>query len=154
MKRYTFKFASCIAFAALLIPSNAKNTTTPPSSTTTNSSEPCGNPEPSATPYCKICIDGVDYFIPDVGSSCDTNSIRSYNGNAHRAITDLMIPGSVGKMPLAFTRFSNTRLSSRNLAHSAFGIESSWSHNYEWVVRDNGGTVDRPHHQDHLSERR
>jgi RHS repeat-associated protein len=144
MKLQTSGLVSCFAFAAMLIPSNAKNTAPAPSSNTTSPSEPCGNPEPSGTPYCKICIDGADYFIPDVGSSCDTNSIRSYNGNAHREITDLEISGSVGKMPLTFTRYSNTRLSSRNLAHSAFGIESSWSHNYEWVVRDNGGTVDRP----------
>ena len=47
-------------------------------------------------------------------------------------------------MPLQFARFSNTRLSTRNLANGAFGKESPWSHNYEWLMRDNGGTPERP----------
>ena len=122
-----------------------RSTAAPPATGTTSASEPCGNPEPSGTPICKKCEDGEwHYYTPAAGSSCDTNSIRSYNGNAHRKITDLRIAGSVGKMPLAFERYSNTRLSSRNFVHSAFGIDSSWSHNFEWVMRDNGGTVDRP----------
>ncbi len=78
------------------------------------------------------------------GSSCDATSINSYNGNAHRKTTDLDISGSVGKMPLRFTRFSNTRLSTRNLAGGSFGAESAWSHNFEWLMRDNGGTPSRP----------
>ena len=45
---------------------------------------------------------------------------------------------------MEFTRHSNTRLSNRNLAHSAFGPESPWSHNYEWLMRDNGGAPTRP----------
>jgi RHS repeat-associated protein len=57
---------------------------------------------------------------------------------------DLSVAGSVGNFPLEFKRTSATRLSGRNLSHSAFGIESSWSHNYEWVMRDNGGTITQP----------
>jgi hypothetical protein len=83
-------------------------------------------------------------LYPAAGASCETTPIRAYNGNAHRKISDLQIAGSVGSMPLAFERFSNSRLSTRNLAHSSFGAESSWSHNYEWVMRDNGGTAAQP----------
>jgi hypothetical protein len=106
--------------------------------------ESCGNPEVSQPPFCLTCQNKDNNLVlSPVASDCNV-SVRSYNGNGHRAITDLSIAGSVGAMPLEFTRFSNTRLSTRNLAQSAFGPESPWSHNYEWVMRDAGGTVDRP----------
>lgn len=77
-------------------------------------------------------------------STCDGSPINSYNGNATGFAMDLSVAGSVGNFPLEFKRTSATRLSGRNLSHSAFGIESSWSHNYEWVMRDNGGTITQP----------
>jgi hypothetical protein len=139
---YLLAGLSCVAFQ---VPALAKSLAPAPGPNNSGSQEPCGNPEVSGTPICRECVNGEwHYFIPFAGSSCDTNSIRSYNGNAHREITDLEIAGSVGNQPLAFKRYSNTRLSGRNLAHSAFGSESSWSHNFEWVVRDDGGTTDRP----------
>lgn len=78
------------------------------------------------------------------GSTCDGSPINSYNGNATGVAMDLSLAGSVGDFPLEFKRNSATRLSGRNLSHSAFGVESSWSHNYEWVMRDNGGTITQP----------
>jgi RHS repeat-associated protein len=144
MKLHSLNLASLLALVSLFTSAEAKSPASPPSTQNTSSSEPCGNPKPSEPPYCKVCIDGIDYWIPAVGSSCETNSILAYSGNAHREITDLAIAGSVGMMPLEFQRYSNTRLSGRNLAHSAFGPESSWSHNYEWVMRDSGGTAAQP----------
>nr|MCU0796970.1 hypothetical protein [Akkermansiaceae bacterium] len=98
---------------ALLSPAPAKPLQSPPVGGTTSPEEPCGNPLPSKTPICPTCVDKDDniYSLP-VGSTCKTNSILAYNGNAHRKITDLEIAGSVGGMPLKFIRYSNTRLSS------------------------------------------
>jgi len=43
----------------------------------------------------------------------------------------------VGLLPLEFTRFSNTRTVPQN-AQGAFGRESVWTHNYQWLMRDAG----------------
>jgi hypothetical protein len=136
----------CIAIAGLAFQLTAQNFTTPPTLTTPpNTAGPCGNPAQSDPPECSECEEpNGNKFQMSTGSSCDTNSINSYNGNAHRKITDLAIAGSVGNIPLRFTRFSNTRLSTRNLGNGAFGKESPWSHNFEWLMRDNGGTASRP----------
>jgi len=142
--RATALFGSILALAA--IPLHSENITTVPTPTTSiNTRGPCGNPYQSETPDCTDCeSDDDNHFLSTTASSCDTNTIYSYNGNAHRRITDLRIHGSVGNQPLHFTRFSNTRLSGRNLAHGAFGYETPWSHNFQWLMRDNGGAPTRP----------
>jgi RHS repeat-associated protein len=149
MKPSLFKLASgitCLLVAGLTLPLSAQNVTTPPTATTPNNTQgPCGNPAQSDPSDCDDeCEENVDYFTLSTGSACASTNINSYNGNAHRKINDLKISGSVGKQPLSFTRFSNTRLSSRNLATGAFGAESPWSHNFEWLMRDNGGAPTRP----------
>ena len=133
-----------LVIATLLAIAQGKENSTPPSAENVGTNEPCGNPLVGEPPYCPTCRDRDDnHFFTTVGTEC-TVGVRPYNGNAQRAITDLSIAGSVGGFPLEFTRYSSTRLSSRNLAHSAFGPESPWSHSYEYVLRDSGGTVDRP----------
>jgi hypothetical protein len=118
MKHQLLALASGLSFAALSAHSFAQNLATLPTTTTLpNTQGPCGNPSQPETPDCPDCDEeNTSQFTPPAGSSCDTNSIYSYNGNAHRKITDLSIAGSVGRHPLRFTRFSNTRLSGRNLA--------------------------------------
>jgi RHS repeat-associated protein len=146
MKHKLLSLASSLSFAALFSQAVAQNTAPVPTPANAATSPPCGNPAQTTPPSCPTSCEGADsnQFQSPVGSSCDTNSINSYNGNAHRMITDLSIAGSVGNFPLKFTRFSNTRLSSRNLAKGAFGVESPWSHNFEWLMRDNGGTPAQP----------
>ncbi len=145
MKIQSLRSISALILAGCLFPVHAKAPSSPPTTINTGSSEGCGNPLPTATPECEPCKkSAADMLYPAAGASCQTTPIRAYNGNAHRKISDLQIAGSVGSMPLAFERFSNSRLSTRNLAHSSFGAESSWSHNYEWVMRDNGGTAAQP----------
>lgn len=151
MKHKLLALASSLSFAALFSQAIAQNLATPPTpGNAPNAQGPCGNSGQTDQPECGGC-DGEDSgnssnFSSSAGTTCpdNTNSIYSYNGNAHRKITDLNIAGSVGKFPLKFTRFSNTRLSSRNLANGAFGKESPWSHNFEWLMRDNGGTPTQP----------
>lgn len=105
---------------------------------------PCGNVGSSDPADCSSDCEEEQEPHASVGSDCESNTINSFNGNAHRIITDLRIHGSVGRTPLKFVRHSNTRLSGRNLVHSSFGAESPWSHNYEWVMRDDGGTETQP----------
>ena len=99
------------------LPLVAQNVTTPPTPTTPpNTQGPCGNPSQPEPPDCLDCeTANSNQFKSPVGSSCEATSINSYNGNGHRKTTDLDIAGSVGNMPLRFTRYSNTRLSTRNL---------------------------------------
>lgn len=145
MKIQSLRSISALILAGCLFPVHAKAPSSPPTTSNTGTSEGCGNPLPTAPPECEPCKkSAADMLYPAAGASCETTPIRAYNGNAHRKISDLQIAGSVGSMPLAFERFSNSRLSTRNLAHSSFGAESSWSHNYEWVMRDNGGTAAQP----------
>lgn len=56
-------------------------------------------------------------------------------GNAMRSVTDLVVAGSVGDYPLAFTRTSNSRQVSSG--YFLFGPAGAWTHNYAWSM---GGT--------------
>ena len=73
-------------------------------------------------------------------SSSPGGVLHSFSGDGRRDITDLQIAGASGSLPLEFTRYSMTRLPSRNLGVGAFGREGSWCHNYEWTLRDNSST--------------
>ncbi|MGL4400956.1 MAG: hypothetical protein ACRCXD_13885, partial [Luteolibacter sp.] len=53
----------------------------------------------------------------------------------------MKIAGSVGHLPLEFSRYSATRLSNRNLVAGSFGKESSWSHSFDWLMRDSGSSA-------------
>lgn len=58
-------------------------------------------------------------------------------GTVRRQVTDLVVPGSVGAFPLAFTRMLNSRLPlvSLPLADPAsFGKAGTWRHSYEWSI--------------------
>jgi RHS repeat-associated protein len=58
-------------------------------------------------------------------------AVSPYTANATRSITDLVVPGSIGTYPLAFTRFSNSRAGAAN---GPFGGAGSWRHSYQWTI--------------------
>lgn len=111
-----------------------------------NSGNPgCGNSvPPGESPKCNEC--GAEGEGSEFEPPCPStdNPVHSFNGNAQHIIPDLKIAGSVGSLPLEFSRYSATRLSNRNLITGSFGKESSWSHTYDWVMRDAGGTLAQP----------
>src|SRR5580704_16344245 len=59
----------------------------------------------------------------------------AYTGNAKRSVTDIVVAGSVGAYPLAFTRTANSR---DNLEvddggdQVDFGSAGNWLHSYQW----------------------
>lgn len=59
------------------------------------------------------------------GSITTGGSYDSYTGNAHREITDIEVPGSVGAYPLRWTRYWNS--------HYTYGRTSSGGWNYSYV---------------------
>ena len=56
-----------------------------------------------------------------------------YSANAHRAVTDLVVAGSVGNYPLAFTRTMNSRYTI-GAGTLEFGQAGTWRHNYQWSI--------------------
>jgi YD repeat-containing protein len=59
--------------------------------------------------------------------------------SAHRAIDDIVVPGSIGKYPLKMTRYYN----SRRLG-GAGGLGPGWSHEYTWFWSPGRGKVEYP----------
>jgi len=59
-------------------------------------------------------------------------SYSAYPANAFRSITDIMVAGSVGQYPLAFTR----TMTSRYIAGvgTEFGAAGSWRHSWQWSI--------------------
>jgi RHS repeat-associated protein len=104
--------------------------------------QPCGNQSPGgdSTPpeECEPCEEGEDTEascpVPEDG----TNAFSAYTGNAHRKVVDLAIFGSVGRLPLRFVRYSNTRGTPQGGATGRFGRDTVWTHNYQWFLRDAG----------------
>lgn len=82
--------------------------------------------------------DGGGDSSPPPGDCHGTNFFSAYSGNAHREVIDLEVFGSVGKMPLKFKRFSNTRAVSQSSSQGRFGREGVWTHSYQWYVRSGG----------------
>jgi Domain of unknown function (DUF6531) len=73
-------------------------------------------------------------FNGNVTTGC---SYDPYTGNAHRAITDIVVAGAVGEYPLALTRTSN----SRDAAGTAFGQPGAWRHNYQWLLQNSDPVI-------------
>lgn len=106
---------------------------------------PCGNDiTKNEPPKCNSC--GEKGTGPEFKEPCPSTPapVHSYNGNAQHVIPDLKIAGSVGRLPLEFSRYSATRVSNLNLVSGSFGKESSWTHSFSWFVRNAGGTVAQP----------
>jgi RHS repeat-associated protein len=66
-------------------------------------------------------------FNGNITTGC---SYDPYTGNAMRAVTDIVVAGTVGKYPLAFSRVSNSRFAGA----SGFGEAGAWRHSYAWEL--------------------
>ena len=63
------------------------------------------------------------------GNVTTGGSYDPYTGNATRAITDMAVPGAVGKYGLSFSRIWNSRLTPNQ-----FTWQGGWRHSYEWSI--------------------
>ncbi len=55
-------------------------------------------------------------------------------GNAKRSITDLVVPGSQGAYPLAFSRTANSRRELTLITDQFLGEAGNWRHGYQWAL--------------------
>ncbi|HEX4630426.1 MAG TPA: hypothetical protein VH188_05630, partial [Chthoniobacterales bacterium] len=69
-------------------------------------------------------------FNGNITTGC---SYDPYTGNARRAVTDLVVPGSVGAYPLAFSRVANSR-GYEVFSDYQFGEGGWWRHSYSWYL--------------------
>src|SRR3954469_11486180 len=76
----------------------------------------CGNNDKNGINHCSCdtCPKGGDPFNP-------------YTGNEHRAVRDLQVWGSVGQIPLEWTRYYNSR-----------GMFVIWTYSFQFVMADAG----------------
>src|SRR5258705_9550431 len=51
--------------------------------------------------------------------------------SAHRAIDDIVVPGSIGKYPLKMTRYYNSR--QQYYGVGAIALSPGWGHEYSWL---------------------
>src|SRR5262249_15984740 len=125
-----FCFVSLDAYA-YLDPSGPKGSPSP-------SPSPSCSPGPSSTPSCS-CSPGPS---PSPSSSCSsgntTNPIKVFTGTVNREIVDLEMWGGVGEHQLQFKRFGNSRTETGASFRTRFGTAHSWSHNYEYLMTDEG----------------
>jgi RHS repeat-associated protein len=66
------------------------------------------------------------------GNITTAGSYDPYTGNATRSVTDIVVAGSVGAYPLAFTRTMNTRYTPGMAVE--LGEAGSWRHSYQWSI--------------------
>lgn len=62
----------------------------------------------------------------------------AYTGNAQRSVTDIVVAGSVGVYPLAFTRTSNSRYAVEaddGGSQADFGSAGNWGHSYQYSLQ-------------------
>ena len=85
-----------------------------------------------------------------IRSACSYNA---YTGSTTRTVTDLVVPGGIGKYPLVFSRSSTSRFVPGDDNDSrTFGPSGCWRHSYRWgLYLDNPGSspsVWRVHYPD------
>ena len=68
-------------------------------------------------------------FGPRIMTGCEYDP---FTANATRRITDISIAGAVGTIPLALTRYYN----SRGTSDGRFGVAGNWRHSYAWGIVD------------------
>ncbi|MEY2520252.1 MAG: hypothetical protein QOF24_2011 [Verrucomicrobiota bacterium] len=74
-------------------------------------------------------------FNGNVTTGC---SYDAYTGNAKRSVTDIVVAGSVGGYPLAFSRMANSRSGDISTNYQ-FGEAAWWRHSYSWHVDESFG---------------
>jgi RHS repeat-associated protein len=85
-----------------------------------------------------VGVTGV--FNGNVTTGCSYDPLTH---SAHRAIDDIVVPGSIGKYPLKMTRYYNSR--AQYYAGAAIGLSSGWAHEYSWLLWGSGTKVVSPH---------
>ena len=123
---------------------------------------------PADTPYTEDSVTGdpnapppqAPYSpdLPETGSDYEgpVGVTGIFNGNlttgcsydplshsAHRAIDDIVVPGSIGKYPLKLSRYYNSR--QQYYALTAIGLGPGWTHEYSWLLWSAGHKVVSPH---------
>ena len=78
-------------------------------------------------------------FNGNVTSGCSYDPLTH---SAHRAIDDIVVPGSVGKYPLKMTRYYNSR--QQYYAGGAIALSPGWAHEYSWI-QGSAGRLVSPH---------
>jgi RHS repeat-associated protein len=79
-------------------------------------------------------------FNGNVTTGCSYDPLSH---SAHRAIDDIVVPGSIGKYPLKMTRYYNSR--QQYYAFTAIGLSPGWAHEYSWLLWSAGHKVVSPH---------
>ena len=85
-----------------------------------------------------VSVAGV--FNGNVTTGCSYDPLTH---SAHRAIDDIVVPGSIGKYPLKMTRYYNSR--AQYYALTAIGLGPGWAHEYSWLMWTAGHRVVSPH---------
>jgi RHS repeat-associated protein len=79
-------------------------------------------------------------FNGNVATGCSYDPLSH---SAHREVTDIVVPNSLGKYPLKMTRYYNSR--QQYYALTAIGLSPGWSHEYSWLLWGAGHKVVSPH---------
>jgi len=97
----------------------------------------------------RVCAQGNNYegpigvtgiFNGNVTTGCSYDPLTH---SAHREVTDIVVPGSIGKYPLRMTRYYNSR--QQYYALSAIGLGPGWAQEYSWLLWADGYKVVSPH---------
>ncbi len=96
-------------------------------------------PETANTYEGPVGVTGI--FNGNVTTGCSYDPLGH---SSHRAIDDIVVPGSIGKYPLKMTRYYNSR-QQYYAAPGAIGLSPGWSHEYAWLLWGNGYRVVSPH---------
>ena len=79
-----------------------------------------------------VGVSGI--FNGNVTTGCSYDPLSH---SAHRAIDDIVVPGSIGKYPLKMTRYYNSRAVATSLG-------PEWRHEYLWSLGSNNGKIQYP----------
>src|SRR5947207_3644726 len=85
-----------------------------------------------------IGVTGI--FNGNISTGCSYDPLTH---SEHREVTDIVVPGSIGKYPLKMTRYYNSR--QQYYALSAIGLSPRWAHEYSWLLYADGYKVVSPH---------
>jgi RHS repeat-associated protein len=95
---------------------------------------------PDIAPNYEGPVGVTGIFNGNVATGCSYDPLGH---SAHRAIDDIVVPGSIGKYPLKMTRYYNSR--QQYYALPAIGLSPGWAHEYSWLLWAAGHKVVSPH---------
>ena len=103
----------------------------------------CGNDSNTSRPPCSGDGDGSNSSgcPTQTPSSCGgDNIINAYTGNAHRSSLDLQVWGGIGKSPLQWIRFHDTRTPAAT-NNNPFGNAGFWNPSYSYSITTGANVV-------------